>query len=105
MVGSPASSATGGELKDIPSGYSLSQNYPNPFNPATTIRYALPERSHVVLSVYTILGERVAELVNRTEGEGVHEIRFDATSLSSGVYVYLLRAGRFFQSKNLIVIR
>ena len=103
-IGSPVSSVAGGDRQEIPSGYSLGQNYPNPFNPATTIRYALPRGSHVLLSLYTTLGQRAAELVNREEGPGVHEVRFDATNLASGVYIYTIRAGDFIQSKKLVLI-
>jgi photosystem II stability/assembly factor-like uncharacterized protein len=105
MVGSPVSSVIDGRVEDMPSGYVLGQNYPNPFNPATTIRYALLQRSHVQLSVSNMLGQRVAELVDRTEGPGVHEVKFNAAEFASGVYIYTLRAGNFIQSKKLLLVR
>jgi len=105
FAGSPVTSAAGGARHDIPAGFLLGQNYPNPFNPVTTIRYALPRGSHVVLSLSTALGQRAAELVNRVEGPGVHEVKLDATNLASGVYIYTLRAGDFVQSKRLVLLR
>ena len=104
ITGSPVSSAAERERHDIPAGYSLDQNYPNPFNPVTTIRYALPRSSLVVLSLYTTLGQRAAELVNRAEGPGLHEARLDATNLASGVYIYTLRAGGFILSRKMVLI-
>ena len=74
----------------LPSDLLLEQNYPNPFNPTTTIRYALPATSQVRLDVFTISGQRVAELVSGVQSAGWHEVTFDASSLTSGVYVYRL---------------
>ena len=75
----------------LPERVLLYQNYPNPFNPATTIRYGLPGRSHVVLAIFNILGQVVAELVNADLDAGYHEVRFNAGSLASGVYFYRLQ--------------
>ncbi len=75
----------------IPTGYTLDQNYPNPFNPTTTIGYALPNRSHVILSVYSTLGEKVAEPVNRDQDAGYHAIAFDGSKLASGAYYCRIR--------------
>jgi hypothetical protein len=63
-------------------------SYPNPFNPLTTIRFSLPHASHVKLTVYNTLGERVSTLVDEEKAAGVHNVRFDASSLASGVYLY-----------------
>jgi hypothetical protein len=105
MVGSPASSAIDGSLRDGPPGYSLGQNYPNPFNPGTRIRYALPRTTYVDLSLFNLLGERVRTLVSRMEGPGAHDVTLDGTNIASGMYVYVLRAGAFIQSKKLLIIR
>jgi hypothetical protein len=92
-------------LTTQPALYGLSQNYPNPFNPTTTIRYALPSRSHVTLNVFNTLGQIVRELVNGDMDSGYHEVRFDALGLASGVYFYRLQAGIFIQTKNLSILR
>ncbi len=78
---------------DIPHQLTLEQNYPNPFNPSTTIRYALPEATHVTLTIYTILGQRVQTLVSGRREAGSHVYTFDASDLAGGAYIYELRAG------------
>ena len=89
----------------IPSEFSLEQNYPNPFNPSTTIRYALPQRSHVTLTVFNTLGQQMAMLVNGEVEPGYHEVQFNASGLSSGVYFYRIHAGDFVQSKKLLLLK
>ena len=89
----------------VPTQFSLDQNYPNPFNPTTTIRYGLPQRSHVLLTTYNTLGQCVAELVNGDVEAGYHEVQFDARSLASGVYFYRITAGDFKQMKRLVLVR
>jgi hypothetical protein len=79
----------------LPNEFLLHQNYPNPFNPTTTIRYGLPQRSHVTLTVYNTLGQQVTTLVNGNEEAGYHEQKFDGTGLASGVYFYRIQAGSF----------
>jgi hypothetical protein len=83
----------------------MAQNYPNPFNPTTTIKYELPKSSMVRLSVYDILGREVSVLVNETVDAGVHEVRFEAAGLASGVYFYRLTAGSFVQTRKLLLVR
>ena len=90
---------------EMPQESSLSQNYPNPFNPSTTIKYALPSATMARLSVYDMLGREVSVLVNEGREAGVHEVRFDASGLSSGVYFYRLQAGDFTQTKRLLLLR
>ena len=83
----------------------LDQNYPNPFNPSTTIRYGLPRQSHVLLTVYSTLGQKVAEIVNSEMEAGNHEVTFDASHLASGAYLYRLTAGAFVETKTLLLVR
>ncbi len=90
---------------EIPSAFTLLQSFPNPFNPTTTIRYGLPHRTQVTMTVYNTLGEVVATLVNGEQEAGYHEIRFDARDLSSGVYFYRIVAGEFTQTKQLLLVR
>ncbi len=73
-------------------GYKLLQNFPNPFNPSTTIAYELPRRSRVTLTIYTILGQAVATLVEGEREAGYHEVKFDGSGLASGMYYYRLGA-------------
>jgi hypothetical protein len=89
----------------LPNAFRLYQNYPNPFNPSTTIRYGLPNRSHVVLTVFNTLGQQVASLVNVEQDAGVHEVKFDGSNLASGVYFYRLAAGDFVQTKRLMLLK
>jgi len=84
--------------------FTLSQNYPNPFNPTTSIRYGLPMRSIVSLTVYNTLGQQIAALVHGEEEAGYHEARFDGTNLASGVYFYRLQAGTYVETKKLLLI-
>jgi hypothetical protein len=88
-----------------PLAFALEQNYPNPFNPVTTIRYAVPHRSQVVMNVYNTLGQKVAELVKGEVEAGIHEVKFDGKNLASGVYFYRLQAGNFVQTKKLLLLR
>ena len=93
------------EGKQIPKDFSLAQNYPNPFNPATTIRFQLPEDSYVTLKVYDILGNEVATLVDEVEKAGYYQRQFNGSFLSSGIYFYQLKAGKFSSIKKLILTK
>lgn len=85
--------------------YSLIQNYPNPFNPSTVISFSLPEMTHVSLRVYDILGREVAALVNEVRPTGIHQVTFDAQRLASGVYFYTLNAGKYSQTRKMMLVR
>ncbi len=86
--------------------YSLSQNYPNPFNPSTQITFALPSAQRVTLKVFDLNGKEVATLLqNERKPAGVHQMTFDAATLSSGVYFYQLRAGEFVETKKMLLAR
>ena len=88
-----------------PRKFELYANYPNPFNPVTTISFALPYKSKINLTVYNLLGEKVAELADGDFNEGLHKIAFNAVNLSSGVYIYRLKADNFVQSKKMILLK
>jgi hypothetical protein len=90
---------------ELPSSFKLEQNYPNPFNPATTISYQLPENGFVSLQVYDPVGNCVASLVNEEQSAGTHFVRFDASSLSSGVYYYKITSGNFSSVKKLMLLK
>jgi hypothetical protein len=85
--------------------YSLEQNFPNPFNPNTTIKYALPKAGMVTIKVFDLLGNLVKTLVNENETSGSHIINFDASGLSSGIYVYKIKSGEFSSSKKMMLMK
>jgi hypothetical protein len=93
--------------------FSLKQNYPNPFNPSTKIKYTIPsviasetkQSQMASLKVYDVLGNEVATLVSEEKPAGVYEVEFDASNLSSGIYLYALQTGSFFESKKMILIK
>ena len=88
-----------------PAEFSLMQNYPNPFNPATTIRFTLPVKTDIVISVYSSIGEKVAEAFNGEMEEGYHEVKFDASNLSSGVYFYRFESKQFVDVKKMVLTK
>ncbi len=85
--------------------YKLSQNFPNPFNPSTTISFSIPERQRITLDIYNLLGEKVASVLNKEMDQGSYDIHFDASSLSSGIYFYTLRAGNFTSTKKMMLLK
>ena len=95
--------------------YSLEQNYPNPFNPATKIEYKIQEAGFVSLKVYDLLGKEVATLVNEYKPAGSYQISFSATggsasggdayNLPSGIYFYTIKAGKFLNTKKMILLK
>lgn len=89
----------------LPASFELSQNYPNPFNPSTMIRYQLPMSSDVSLKIYDILGKEVKTLVDQNQPAGSYEVRFDASQLATGVYIYRLSAGNFTSVKKMMLIK
>lgn len=88
---------------DLPTKFVLQNNYPNPFNPSTVIAFSVPFATHVRLDVYNILGQRVAELVNKDLNAGSYQYSFNANSLSSGVYLYRIQANGFTSTKKMIL--
>jgi hypothetical protein len=93
------------DLNNIPSDFTLDQNYPNPFNPSTKISFGLPQRSSVVLKVFNALGQEVAELVNESLEAGTHSYNFDASKLTSGIYIYSLQTDAGVISKKMTLVK
>lgn len=89
----------------IPTKYSLSQNFPNPFNPSTTFKIGIPSAGTVSLSVFDVLGKKIATVMSGMKEAGEYSVAFDASSLSSGIYFYRLEAGRFVSTKKMTVIK
>ena len=88
-----------------PSQFELGQNYPNPFNPATTIQFTLPEQQHTRLTVYNMLGQQIATLVDEVLQAGTHQTQFNAQGLSSGVYLYRIEAGSFTSTMRMTLLK
>jgi hypothetical protein len=116
----PVVTGVGSFAEGVPQSFALLQNYPNPFNSATTIQYALPEAAVVRVVVFNAVGQRVADLVDEAQTAGYHGVRFDGSTLSSGVYFYRLQvrpldpaigrdskigAGDFVQTKKLLLLK
>ncbi|MEQ8524570.1 choice-of-anchor I family protein [Gracilimonas sp.] len=89
----------------IPERFALKQNYPNPFNPTTQIAFDLPETAEVRLSVFDMLGRKVTDLVNERMSAGTHSVQFDASALSSGMYIYRIEAGSFSKTQKMMLIK
>lgn len=90
---------------DLPESFKLSQNYPNPFNPSTVINFALPKDGYYQLTVYNILGQKVALLVDGYMHSGYHSVEFDASGLTSGLYIYSLEGNNYKQAKKMNLIK
>lgn len=88
-------------LKD----FSLSQNYPNPFNPSTSIEYSVSSNEFVTLKVYDVLGREISTLINQQMNPGEYQIQFDASNLSSGIYFYELKAGKYKITRKMLLLR
>jgi len=88
-----------------PRDFALYQNYPNPFNPSTTIKFALPYKTNLSLNVYNTLGEKVAEIFNGELEEGYHEMMFNASGLSSGIYFYKIESENYSAAKKLMLLK
>ena len=94
----------------IPIAYTLHQNYPNPFNPITNLRYDLPERAQVTLTVFDLMGRQITQLVNTTQNSGNKSVQWNATDsfgkpVSAGVYLYQIRAGEFVLTKKMVLLK
>lgn len=89
----------------IPENFMLNQNYPNPFNPTTIISYDIPKAGVVKLSVYNMLGQNVANLINKQQSAGSYDVQWDAKNVSSGIYIYRLEVGSFISTKKMILVK
>ena len=97
----------------VPGVFKLYQNYPNPFNPVTNIKYEVPLRSKVKLTIFDVNGREVAVLLNEVQGAGTYSADWDASNFSSGVYFYVLKAGdpstgsglSYSESKKMVLIK
>jgi hypothetical protein len=103
FITAPTSLDENSEL--VPQSASLFQNYPNPFNPVTLIKYQLSMSSEVNLSIYNLLGEKVAILVSEYQGAGLYSVKWDASDFASGVYFYRLQAGNFSDFRKMVLIK
>jgi PKD repeat protein len=92
-------------VNDIPIEYALAQNYPNPFNPSTIIAYSIPQKSNVSLKIYDIVGKEIITLVDEQKEAGLYEVKYDASKLSSGVYIYSIQAGDFLENRKMILMK
>jgi hypothetical protein len=90
---------------EIPTVYELGQNYPNPFNPSTVINFSLPESGMVTLKVFDILGQEVAELVNEVKQAGIYTVSFDASNMTTGLYIYRIESGSFRATKKMMLVK
>ncbi|HEY6906554.1 MAG TPA: T9SS type A sorting domain-containing protein [Ignavibacteriaceae bacterium] len=94
-------------VDNAPAVFELAQNYPNPFNPSTVISYTIPKESFVSLKVYNLLGQEVASLVNKEQSSGTYKVDFSGTglNLTSGIYLYTLKAGSFVQTRKMMLLK
>jgi hypothetical protein len=93
------------DIEIVPTRYGLSQNYPNPFNAATTMSYMLPQSGTVTLSIYNLLGQRVATIFEGDKQAGRHTIIWDATGFPTGVYFARLEAGDYSKSIKMVLLK
>ncbi len=90
---------------NVPTDFSISQNYPNPFNPSTKIEFQLPQEENVSMKIYDILGNEVAQIINEKRVAGSYIVELDGSNLTSGIYFYHISAGKFSQTKKLMLLK
>lgn len=90
---------------EVPDVFALNQNYPNPFNPSTEIAFDLPVASHVELTIYNVLGQKVETLVDREMEAGSHTVTWNADRVSTGVYFYRITAKDFTETKKMLMLK
>ena len=94
----------------MPEKFTIHQNYPNPFNPVTTLRYDLPEQTHVNITIYDMLGRKVRTILNQQQDPGYKSLIWDATNdygkpVSAGIYLYQIQAGEYMQTKKMVLLK
>jgi len=104
-IGMPNFTAIETDETSVIKSYNLADNYPNPFNPSTNIEYTLAKAGKVSLSVYDVLGQKVAVLVDNHQPAGRHIVTFNATELTSGVYFYEITSENFSDVKKMLLVR
>jgi hypothetical protein len=92
-------------IQGTPTQFSLNQNYPNPFNPITKIDYELPITNYVNLSIFNLLGQKVATLVDKKQPAGSYQLQWDASDFASGLYYYRIEAGNFIKTRKMIYLK
>ena len=85
--------------------FELNQNYPNPFNPATTISFNLPEDSNVKLIIFNMLGQEIKTLINEPREAGIHTVELNASEFSSGLYFFRIEAGKYIQTRKMLLVK
>jgi hypothetical protein len=93
------------DLSSIPDQFELSQNYPNPFNARTAIEYSLPQDSHVRIVIYNLLGQNIETLVDSDQNAGNHLLVWNASNVPTGVYFYRMEAGKFTQTRKMLLAK
>jgi hypothetical protein len=93
------------QAESVPTGFSLKQNYPNPFNPSTEIAFTLMKEGMTTLSVFNVLGQKVATIINQNLSAGTHHYTFDASTIASGVYFYRLDSGSYSSIKKMMLVK
>lgn len=93
------------KLALLPIKYNLSQNFPNPFNPKTHIKFSIPKSSHITLTIYNELGQKVVDLIDKEYKPGFYNIQWNGSQLASGVYFYRLRSKDFVSTKKMILLQ
>jgi hypothetical protein len=104
-TGFPLSLKEARNSKSPPEKYELKQNYPNPFNPSTVIGWQLAVASEVELSVYNLLGQKLATLVSEQQNAGNHQVEWNAHNMPTGVYYYVINAGEFYQVRKMVLLK
>ena len=98
------------DTSQFPGRFSLSQNFPNPFNPTTEIKYELPNKSLVNITIYDVVGRKIKSLVNQEQISGSYSLQWDATnsvgeSIPAGMYIYTIQAGKYTSTKKMVLLK